>query len=142
MKNALAKLFGIDPNSKGVRLAKAQREHDSSALRALILRRKEYHPDLKEFATLIGVHSDELTDFEHDPMDFDLSFIRAYSHGLEVEVLHFVRMYENTAREDVFNKTFAAFEKEISAGRSWSMPKEVETVKQGVRSVSDLEATS
>lgn len=93
MFDVLAKFFGIDPNSDGVKLAQAQIAHDRHALQALIDRRLERFDDAANFAARIGVSTEELSQFEQDPVDFDLPFIRAYAHGLGVEIVHYVQEF-------------------------------------------------
>ena len=49
--------------------------------------------DAANFAARIGVSTEELSQFEQDPVDFDLPFIRAYAHGLGVEIVHYVQEF-------------------------------------------------
>lgn len=88
MSDPLSTMLGVDPESDGVKLAIKQLEEDSNFLEALIAARQERYIDLSEYAEKIGAHPGEIERFEADPVDFDLSFIRAYAHGLGLFIGH------------------------------------------------------
>lgn len=81
MTDALARLLGVDPDSESTQIARRQIESDRHWLESMIEDRRAHHSP-EEFATEIGVELDELTQFESDPLDFDLGFVRVYQLAL------------------------------------------------------------
>lgn len=78
-----------------IRLADQQVENDSKLLDDLIDIRAEKHPDSAVFADKIGVTEDELLDFESFPLDYDMPFVRRYSHALGIVVTHSIALCRN-----------------------------------------------
>ena len=75
-------------------IASRQIELDRCMLDELIHVRKYTHPDLRTFSEYIGLDYEDVLDFELDPMDHSLHFIRIYACGLGVTINHFVQLKE------------------------------------------------
>lgn len=88
MSDLLADIFGVVPSSDEAILAKKQIDSDSSFLNQMILERHKTYENPAEFADEIGVSLELLEDFEADPLDFDLMFIRQYAHTLNLFINH------------------------------------------------------
>lgn len=88
MSDLLADIFGVDPSSQEAILAEKQIDSDSDFLNQMILERYKNYEDPAVFADEIGVSLERLEDFETDPLDFDLMFIRQYAHALNLFISH------------------------------------------------------
>ena len=88
MSDLLADIFGVDPSSEETMLAVRQLDSDSDFLNQMILERYKTYDDPADFAEKIGVSLERLEEFETDPLDFDLMFIRQYAHALDLFINH------------------------------------------------------
>lgn len=90
MDSQILEYFGLDSGDPELKLAESQVNHDLAMLNQLIAERESIFPSLDDFATESGIDKDTLDDFEHDPLDFTLEFIRLYALSVGAEVHHHV----------------------------------------------------
>lgn len=104
MDSQILEYFGLDSNDPDIKLAENQVNHDLSMLNQLITEREERFPSIDDFSTESGIDKETLEDFEHDPLDFTLEFVRLYALSVGAEIHHHVSTEEERLANDGWKK--------------------------------------
>lgn len=104
MDSQILEYFGLDSDDPDIKLAESQVNHDLSMLNQLITERENRFPSVDEFSAESGIDKATLEDFEHDPLDFTLEFVRLYALSVGAEIHHHVSTEEERLANDGWKK--------------------------------------